>query len=246
MENTSQQYFVINQQDIDFTQRASMRSIIDYTLCAAGRDADTRGFSVTELNGDNHTWVLSRYAIELAKLPLLGDTLKVRTWVSDCTRLLSTRNFCITNQDGDLVANAISQWCIIDLNSRLPINLTVLDIVCQDEPSPIAKPIKIDSRHTTTVRQHQTRYSDLDFNCHVNTLRYIDMILDVLPIDMLRHDGSIRFDIQFNSESKLDELLDIKYAQSDNTSSFEISHQDNSAAVKAQIIWEGGKSVPLI
>ena len=40
-------------------------------------------------------------------------------------------------------------------------------------------------------------YSDIDFNRHVNTMRYIEMMLDMLPVDMLTQEAPVRLDIHF-------------------------------------------------
>ncbi|MBR4127876.1 MAG: acyl-ACP thioesterase, partial [Bacteroidaceae bacterium] len=60
----------IEPQDVDFTLRASVGSIINYMLNVAGRDAHNKGFGVEVLQGNSFTWVLSRLAVEVREQPM--------------------------------------------------------------------------------------------------------------------------------------------------------------------------------
>ena len=47
----------------------------------------------------------------------------------------------------------------------------------------------------------QVRYSDIDINGHVNSIKYIEHILDLFPMDMLRGRGIRRFEMAYVAES---------------------------------------------
>ncbi len=55
----------VEPQDVDFTLRATIPSLGSAILNTAGIDAHGKGFGVDALNADNHSWVLSRMAVEL-------------------------------------------------------------------------------------------------------------------------------------------------------------------------------------
>lgn len=229
--NGAKYQYIVDQQDLDFTQCASIASIVKYLLSAAGLDAVTRGFGVTQISSDNHTWVLSRLAVEFAQMPKQNDRLEIRTWVSDAERLLSTRNFEVCNNSGEVVAQATSRWSMIDLSTRRPVNLSTMNMECIDEQSPIDPSRRVDTSQTQLVAQHRASYSDIDFNCHVNTLRYIDMMLDAVPFEELSESRIERLDIHFMKESRIGELLCIKRSES----IFEITHEDGTVSIKAEM-----------
>lgn len=227
--NGAKYSYTVDQQDLDFSQRASATAMVKYLLSAAGLDAVTRGFGVEQINSNNHTWVLSRLAVEFVQMPKMGDRLEIRTWVSDAERLLSTRNFEVSSDSGEVVAQATSRWSMIDLSTRRAVNLSTMEMACVDELSPIEPPRRIDTTSTLLVAQHRAAYSDIDFNQHVNTLRYIDMMLNAMPIEQLQNIS--RLDIHFMRESKIGELLSIKRSGS----IFEIAHEDGTVSIKAEI-----------
>ena len=81
-------------------------------------------------------------------------------------------------------------------------------------------------------------YSDIDFNRHVNTMRYIRMMLNTLPIEYLTECRPMRLDIHFAKECRLGEVLTIGYEQRDNLSLFEIRNGEGAVACTAAIEWK--------
>ncbi|MFI3293174.1 MAG: acyl-ACP thioesterase domain-containing protein [Rikenellaceae bacterium] len=237
----------IEQQDVDLTFRTSIATLICKVLNTAGLDAESKGFGVGELNKENYTWVLSRFAIEVDYLPRAFETIYVTTWIGDYRRLISTRNFTISNSEGRVIGGAVSQWCMLDLSTRKAIDLTKLhknyeDYILSDIPSPIAPPHKISAVDDTTVsHSHKAVYSDIDFNRHVNAIRYIDLMLDRVAMDRLESEQPLRVDLQYINECYFGDTLNVEYEQRDNSALFEIRRNNECSAVKCAIEWRESK-----
>ncbi len=202
----------IEPQDVDFTQRASVASIINYMLNVAGVDAHNKGFGVDALMGQSVTWVLSRLAVDITAQPFQYKSVAIDTWVNDFNRLSSTRNFVM--REGDtILASGVSQWCMFDMKSRQSVDMSMLKDVYMramvDAPSPIAMPARLRAIEPTATMSRPVVYSDIDFNRHVNTLRYIDLIFDTLPLELIEHNGGMRLDINFLAEGRYGDMLTI-------------------------------------
>ena len=52
-------------------------------------------------------------------------------------------------------------------------------------------------------------YSDIDFNRHVNTLRYVDLIFDTMPLELIEKNKGLRFDIHFLAEAIYGDTLTV-------------------------------------
>ncbi|MFR9603314.1 MAG: acyl-ACP thioesterase domain-containing protein [Rikenellaceae bacterium] len=232
----------IQEHDTDYTHRASISTIIGGVLNVAGFDANAKGLGVTELNKDDLTWVLSRFSIELDYLPEVFEKLEISTWIGDYNRLVSTRNFSITDSAGAVVGGAVSQWCMLDIKSRRAIDLTPLhetysEFVLRDLPSPIDRPRKIPSFEPQSTHDHKAAYSDIDFNKHVNSLRYLDLMLDMLPLSLIEKSGAIRVDLQYISECVYGDIMTVNYTQQENVAIFDIVRNGSAPAVKCMIEW---------
>ena len=194
--------FVAEPFHVDFTGRLTMGVLGNHLLNCAGFHADERGFGIATLNENHYTWVLSRLAIELDDMPRAYQKFSVQTWVENVYRLFTDRNFAILDAEGNPIGYARSVWAMISMETRKPADLLTLHgggitgYVC-DKESPIDRPGRIKVGEGETVGEHQVRYSDIDLNGHVNSIKYIEHILDLFPMEMFRERSVRRFEMAY-------------------------------------------------
>ena len=236
--------FAVTTEIVDFTLHATIESLCSNILSVAGVDARKNGISADTLMEQGRSWVLSRLAVEFDRMPEQFEEFDIHTWVNRHeSRLLSTRNFDLFDKQGVQFGRAVSQWCVIDFNRRMPVVLEEVeglfdpDYYC-DAPSPCEAPRKVRGIEPSVTRQHKVMYSDIDFNRHVNTMRYIRMMLNTLPIEYLTEPRPLRLDIHFAKECRLGEVLTIGYEQRENLSLFEIRNGEDAVACTAAIEWK--------
>lgn len=234
--------YKVDPQVVDFTLRATVPALTNTILSVAGIDAQSKGFGVDALRADNVSWVLSRMALEFDSRPQEFSEFSVTTWISDYNRLLSTRNFTLNDAQGHEFGRAVTQWCLFDLADRHALDLTARgDLYASavvDAPSPAERPRRLRPVTPATEYEHRVVYSDIDFNRHVNTLRYLDMMFDTLPIDCFTEDRPLRIDIHFLAECRYGQTLRIASAPTPAGIAFEISATDTTApAVRAAFEW---------
>ncbi len=211
----------IEPRHVDFTNRVSVSSICDLVLHAAGEDARWRGFGIDALANNNYGWVLSRMCIELDYLPEEYSDFTLHTWISDYNRLASTRNFTLSDSEGREFGRAVSQWCMIDYSTRMPVDMNTMAQAHEgnmvDAPSPCERPRRIGTVSSESVIEHRVAYSDIDFNRHMNTMRYIDIIFDSLPIEVPEKLNAFRLDMNFMKEARYNDKLSLKSEQNEQT-----------------------------
>lgn len=220
----------IDPQDVDFTQRASVASIINYMLNVAGVDARNKGFGIDQLLGQSVTWVLSRLALEVEAQPSQYENVAMDTWVNDYNRLSSVRNF-VMRQGERVMASGVSQWCMFNMETRQSVDMSMLKDVYMsamvDAPSPIAMPARLRAIEPTKSMTRPVMYSDIDFNRHVNTLKYVDLIFDSLPLELIENNGGMRLDINFLAEARYGESITVgSVEESERVWQFEITSED--------------------
>lgn len=232
--------FRVEPQEVDFSLRATIPALGSAVLNTAGVDAQRKGFGVDALNRDNFSWVLSRMALEVDERPRQYAEYDITTWVNEYGRVLSTRNFTLRDAGEREFGRAVTQWCMIDLAARTAVDLTaVAETHAQalvDAPSPTEKPRKVRRVEPTLEAEHRVVYSDIDFNSHVNTMRYIAMMFDLLPIERAAQDRAVRLDIHFLHECRFGQTLRIGCELHDELALFEIGCGE-TAAVRASLTW---------
>lgn len=228
----------------DVTGSVSLAVMGNHLLNCAGMNAEENGFGIDYLNEHHYTWVLSRLAMEFDEMPKQYSTFSIDTWVESVMSLFSGRNFVIRNAEGAPIGYARSMWAMIDLDSRQPANLLTLrdgimtQYVRTDLDCPIDKPGKIRVTAAEPQQSVTIRFSDIDINRHVNSVRYIEHILNLFPLDKFETSRIKRFEIAYVTESVFGDVLDL-YIDSDeatDTHQIEVKKQGtNDVVCRAKI-----------
>ncbi len=124
------------------------------------------------------------------------------------------RLFAITNpQTGKVYGYAFSTWALIDTTSRQPMDLAELpnggfSSALIEKEIPIAGPGRIRLKNTeNAVRTRQAYYTDLDINGHVNSIRYIEMMLDLFPAKQFEASPVKRLEVAYSAEAYANDFL---------------------------------------
>lgn len=193
--------------DDDFTGRLSWSVLGKHILASAERHAGARGFDRLQRDGHRYLWVLSRMAVDMQRWPRLGESYAISTWVNRYYRYFSDRCFEILDGDGHILGRAFTIWAMIDSETRRPKELDTLlghtfdRYIDAERPFPKTSFSRIKIKTERPDMKRQTFYSDIDENNHVNSIRYIEFILDTFPKDFFETNEVSRLEIAYNSET---------------------------------------------
>ncbi len=189
----------------DFRGKATLAMIGNCLIHAASQHASSRGFGFGDMAGRHTAWVLSRLAIELQVYPRAGERLVVRTWISEVGRLATHRCFELSDGEGRIFGYARSTWAAIDLESRRPtlLDAPALNPYLSDRLCPIEPPMKIQPVEQGSPEEtFRVRYSDLDINGHLNSMKYIEHFLDLFGREVFEAHDITRLDIAYQAEGR--------------------------------------------
>lgn len=200
----------------DFSARLFMSHLGNHMLNAADFHSNDRGFGMHFLNTINKTWVLSRLAIEMEEMPPMYTKFYIDTWVESAMRFFTNRNFKVYDvEDPNRVFGyGRSVWAMIDTESRQPTDILAVndgainDYIEKEKPCPIEKGgrVKMDDQ-AELVRTIDTNYSDVDINGHINSIKYIEHVLDLWPLDWYRRHQIRRLEIAYVAEAHAGDQL---------------------------------------
>lgn len=198
----------------DVTGRLFMGHMGNHLLNAADFHSTDRGFGMHYLNTINRTWVLSRLAIEMDEMPSQYTRFYVETWVENALRFFTQRNFRVVGEDDHVYGYGRSVWAMIDTETRQPADLlsihdgALVQWIESEKPCPIDKGGRVKmSNEAQLVRTIDTFYNDVDINGHINSVKYIEHILDLWPIDWYREHTIRRFEIAYVAEAHAGDQL---------------------------------------
>lgn len=227
----------------DFRGKATLPMIGGFMLQAATKHAEERGFGYSAMTSQNRVWVLSRIAIEIFEYPKNDTVMVLNTWVANVNRLFTERHFSFEDSDGKAIGYAKSLWASIDLKTRKPTNVLELeglsDYIVEKE-NPIEGMTKIPALKNDFVVASDfiVKYSDVDINKHLNSMKYIEHFVDVFDIEMFREKEISRIEINYVSEGRYGTKLDIlKREESDGIFVLEMKDGDTNVC-STRITWQ--------
>lgn len=193
----------------DFQDCLFMGHLGNAMLNAADFHSNERGYGMHYLQTVRKTWVLSRLAIEMEKMPKGYEDFSIETWVEAAKRFFTSRNFSVVSRDGkQTLGHGRSIWAMIDTETRQPVDLfgvrdgLITDYIETEKACPIEKPGRVRMSHEAEfVRSIDTYYNDIDLNGHVNSVKYIEHILNLFDLDWYRMYTLKRFEIAYVAES---------------------------------------------
>jgi acyl-ACP thioesterase len=136
-------------------------------------------------------------------------------------RYFTSRNFAVVGNDGHVYGYGRSIWAMIDTESRQPTDIYAIDNgaieqwIVKDKECPIDKGGRVKmTDEATLVRTIDTYYNDVDINGHINSVKYIEHVLDLWDMDWYRTHQVKRFEIAYVAEAHAGDRLSF-YMQED-------------------------------
>jgi acyl-ACP thioesterase len=172
----------------DSRGRVRATTLLNSMLGAANRHGETRGFGSTSTLG----WVIVRLGVHIERVPMQRERLQIETWIRNLYHGFSDRCVRLIDEEGNEVASMIATFTMIDLKTRSAADLNGdIGVSMSRSLVPDEKLIlnRIPAINRTPVEEttfkQRPRYSDIDINGHMNSIRQIDHILDALPIGFM-------------------------------------------------------------
>ena len=194
----------------DSKGRMRPSNICSSMLNFAYRHADARGFGSTSSLGG----VIARMGVHVERVPLEKERLRVDTWIRNLYHGFTDRCVRMVDKDGNEVVSMIATFAMIDLETRTSVDLNgdigvaMNGCLVPDEQLALRR---IPSINRTPVEEitfkRRPHYSDIDVNGHMNSIRYIDHILDAMPIEYINSHNLTDIVVAYMQEGSATEEL---------------------------------------
>ena len=219
------QDFFLSAGETNAEQELSLPLLTSKIIDIATAHANSLGIGNPSMQSLGCGWVLSRIAIEMFRYPSVNQFYSLTTWVESWNRHFSVRNFMISDQNGEPIGYASSVWMVLNMNTRENYGLSHLSIpadIISDHPCRIAKfgrhpNILVDSEVDVLPRgvvkatippvEYTFNYCDLDFYRHVNTVRYVSLLLNTFTLEEMDQTQIEHLEMAFMHESHYGERV---------------------------------------
>ena len=246
MEKIGRYQFMAEPFHCDFSGHLFMGHLGNHMLNAADFHSTDRGFGMKKLMEMKRSWVLSRLAIEMNEMPAQYTKFHVETWVESAMRFFTSRNFAVVGLDGKAYGYGRSIWAMIDTETRQPTDIfsidngAINDWIEKDKACPIDKGGRVKmTDEAQLVRTIDTFYNDVDINGHINSVKYIEHVLDLWPLEWYRDHQIQRFEIAYVAEAHAgDQLSFYRETVGENEFCVRIVRTDGTECCRSKVLFK--------
>lgn len=225
----------IKYQEVDGQKKLRLFNLENYLLEVAGRVADELNFGIARLHPMGLTWILTRLSVEMYEMPTHCEHVRFETWIESNMHMLSTRDFRIYSGNR-LIGQCKSVWAVLDLTKREIVNIfddpmfaNAIDGEVIDMPRVRMTTIP----EPTGCAPHKIVYSDIDYNGHCNSCRYLQAMTDAYLPDY--YGKKVRLDINYSKEAMQGETLQTYYLITEDGVQYQQKNENGETSCSAKI-----------
>ena len=181
--------YTIRYQDVDDTKHLRWVALEEYLLDVAGRVADDLGFGIAVLHPRDMTWIITHMSMLMRYMPMPQEQIVIETWIEQNAHMLSTRDYRIylkpqadsSRQSWRLIGEVKSVWAVLEMEKREIVNVfddPIFEGCIDGEVLQMPRAARMVSLPDAPHVPYRIRYSDLDYNRHCNSCKYLQAMLD--------------------------------------------------------------------
>lgn len=230
--------------EADAHSRMPSTLLVERVIEIATRHANSLDVGYDDLRAAGIGWVFSRMSLEIERLPCINEEYALNTWIESYNRRYCERNFDMVDRAGTPIAFVRSTFVAIDMKRRTMADLSAFEreaIPVLERECPVA-PMRRMAPLPSDAEEEPLRfgYSDIDFNRHVNTVRYLARVLDHWPLSHHDRRAVRRLEMAFHRELLYGDEAVLRVATRDGGASHdcEILGPDGLRAATLRIVWQ--------
>lgn len=171
--------------DTDFNLEVKLSTLFLYFQEVSSLHSEVLGVGKKQTIDKDLHWVISRFEVEVIKMPRYGDKIIINTYPGKDNQLFFYRHYFITDLKGNILVRANSIWVILNALTHQVVRDPFKGYLLPQhhEDGELDNPGKIVESASNYLYSKKVRYSDIDLNKHFNNTRYIELIQDSFDLD---------------------------------------------------------------
>lgn len=219
-----QKEFVISNNDVDYRFNLKPANIFRLFQDIALKATEECGADSMSLAKRGIDWVITRMDVEIKRLPRCNEKITVCTYPGKDLAMLYPRYFYILDSNNEVIVRSSSIWALIDAKTRKVIvdKETIEKLPPENREFELPLPSKVStSDNKVLVETRNIHYSDLDFNCHMNNVRYVELVMDVHDFIFYKTHRPIFISLNYMKEIREKDQVSV-YSDSNNPETIEV------------------------
>ena len=236
--------FTIRTYEIDPSKKSTVAALINLMQEAAMQNVINLKYSVWDMEELNISWVLMRKNLKILRLPLLGETIRIKTYPAGSDKIFTYRDYHVYSKDNKLIAQSASTWLLMNTIERkiakIPKNIRLkgeydVSNCLKHAKNKLPSINRVDFQKNFIVNWH-----DLDFNEHLSNIRYMQWIFETVDYYIENKGKLEELDIVYKLECRWKDTVQVNTQKINNHLYLHklLRLSDNALIAQAQTRWE--------
>lgn len=210
--------------ECDINQRLSLANIMRHAQQMGSDHLAVRGIDYNQMSNDGMVFVVSKMFITINRSPGFGERLKLTTIPKQPRGAQFIRDTFFETEAGEKLIEVSISWLLVDPMTHKILRPAVfmkygIEMFPNDGEYitgyKLARPAREGVLHL-----RQVKYSDLDYNRHVNNAIYSNIVCDLVPPETMLHDEITSFGIFFRKEATFAQVLELEVIPCENEAGY--------------------------
>ena len=239
MKKTWEREYTLRTSDFNKYGHIHPSAVLDLFQDAAGQHGEELGVGFSSMLERSYLWVMVRVRFNIVNEPQRHQTVCVRTWPLEPSRIGYRREYCICDTEGNVLIAGSSDWVVIDSVSRKLVSAPDLYPFSEgfhDELMFEGRSSKIREFDTEGEKPHtvSAEFTELDFNNHVNNTKYANYVMNA--INPGAEDAIKGFQMDYRKEVAQGTVLDIYHIKQEGKVLVKGVNADNETMFICEIV----------
>ena len=197
--------------------RLKLSALLHFAQTAAEGHCQELSLGWEALHAQNLFWAVVRHKVQIFRLPVIGQTVTVKTWPMPTTRTAYPRACAGYDEKGNELFRCISLWVLMDCNTRAMVlpGKSGLEVTGMLTGSELAPPASLAPQPYVSQISRRVNFSELDRNGHMNNTKYLDWVEDLTGSDFHQQHTPRELTICYLNEAKEGQTITLQYSFQD-------------------------------
>lgn len=228
---------------LDCQNQIAMPALINLLFEASGKHAEAYGFGIDTIREKyNISWIVGRIGIDFNTSLKRCKAVNIETWIDRTIGPSTLRKFRVRDEKGELLATCCFTYAALNLETRQAINVWELigsEVSDMERGKDIRMPSKVRPMkgETQLLDTFPVKYSDLDYNQHATTAKYLQWITDAFDLTTRQQKRLQSIDVNFASELLYGDMVSTHLAKIDDSNVTVLLKSGDKTACLAKVVW---------
>ncbi|MEG1432541.1 acyl-[acyl-carrier-protein] thioesterase [Eubacterium sp.] len=206
----------VNGYECTYDYQLSPVAAMNYFQQSSQEQSEALGVGLEVMEAAGLAWFLVKYDVRFMEYPVFNQEITVETEAIAFHGFAAHRRFAIRDQGGRVMIEADTEWMLIDTESG---RLRRMESVPQNVVYQAGDQTDFNLRRLTKIsdwteeKQFQVRYLDIDFNTHVNHVKYLAWALEILPLEEVKSMALSQVKIIYKNQGFYGDIVTVRSAQ---------------------------------